>query len=70
MTVIVLKPLIMRDEKIQGSSPGSSEFCGQGIKLLESALVASSKEEVDGVLIAGNTSLHGGSGGDISIYSG
>ena len=62
MTVIVLEPLIMRDKEVQGSSPGSSEFCGQGIKLLESALVTSTKEQVDGMLIAGNTSLHGGFG--------
>ena len=70
MTMVFLEPLIMGDEEIQGSSSGSSKFCGQGIKLLESALVASSEEEVDGVLITGNTSLHGDSGGDISIYSG
>lgn len=51
MTVIILEPFIMGDEKVQGSSPGSSECCGQGIELLESGLIASSEKEVDGVLI-------------------
>ena len=60
----------MRDQKIQSTRPGSSELVGQGIKLLQSGLIPSPKEQIDIPLIWFGKGLHGGvSSGDISMYS-
>ena len=65
-----LKPLIVRDQKIQSSCSGSSELVGQGIKLLQSSLIPFPKEQIDIPLIWVGKGRHRDvSGGDISIYS-
>ncbi len=47
LTMVILEPFIMGDQKIQGSSPGSSEFVGERIKLLQSGLIPFPKEKID-----------------------
>ena len=49
----------MSDQVIQCSCPGSSELMGQRIKLLESGLIPSPKEEIDIPLILFGKGLHG-----------
>ena len=47
LALVALKPLIVSDQIIQSACPRSSELVGQRIKLLQSFLVAPTKEEID-----------------------